>query len=78
MHLVESEKSKIKEHIELVRKDLSHINELESKVLGIVELALLQHSTPQFTLEDIAKQEKQLDKYFKQDFYNDTIHSTSR
>jgi sulfatase maturation enzyme AslB (radical SAM superfamily) len=75
-NLAETEKSKIRKHVEYIRKQFSHIDGLEYKVLGLIEQALNKTSELQFTMQDIAEREQRLDKYFKQDFYNDTIHST--
>ncbi len=76
MNIVDQEKYKIREHIKLLQDKFGHINGLESKVIAIVEQALNQTPKLQFTIQDIAEREKRLDKYFKQDFYNDTIRST--
>ena len=76
MNIVDQEKYKIREHIKLLQDKFGHIDGLESKVIAVVEQALNEPSELQFTLEDIAKLEKHLDKYFKQDFYNDTVYST--
>lgn len=69
MHLVDSEKLKIRNYINYTRNKLSNINNIE-KIVGILELGLDETPEKRYTIADIATKEKHLDDYFKQDFWS--------
>ena len=69
MHLVDSEKLKIRNYINHTRNKLSNINNIE-KIFGILELRLDETPKKRYTMADIANKEKRLDDYFKQDFWS--------
>ena len=68
-HLADEEKDKIRTGINRMKYKIGDIKQIES-VFDVLEEALNENTDDNYTFEDIANKEQKLDKYFKQDFWD--------
>jgi len=69
VHLSDKEKEKIRFGISLMREHVGDVEKTQS-AFGILEDALNEDTDKKYTLKDIAQREEKLDKYFKQEFWD--------